>query len=221
MSFADGVVGYDFVKTLKLQLKEGRDFSKEFGTDSTSFMLNETAVNKMGLSDPVGETVTWGNHPGKVIGVIKDFHFSSMHQSIEPLILRLDENWNWGTILIRVKTGDTKEVLAGLEKLCAAMNPKFPFTYQFSDSEFFKLYKSEAIVSRLSNYFAFLAIFISCLGLFGLATFTAVQRTKEIGVRKVLGASVLKHCRHVIRKFYQTHCCCYVYRVSTGLVFHG
>ena len=144
----------------------------------------------MGLSDPVGETVTWGNHPGKVIGVIKDFHFSSMHQSIEPLILRLDENWNWGTILIRVKTGDTKEVLAGLEKLCAAMNPKFPFTYQFSDSEFFKLYKSEAIVSRLSNYFAFLAIFISCLGLFGLATFTAVQRTKEIGVRKVLGASV-------------------------------
>ena len=192
VSFADGVVGYDFVKTMKLQLKEGRDFSKEFGTDSTGFILNETAVNKMGLNDPVGETVTWGNHPGKVIGVIKDFHFSSMHQSIEPLILRLDENWNWGTILIRVKAGDTKEVLAGLGKLCAAMNPKFPFTYQFSDSEFSKLYKSEAIVSRLSNYFAFLAIFISCLGLFGLATFTAVQRTKEIGVRKVLGASVCK-----------------------------
>ncbi len=192
VSFADGVVGYDFVKTMKLQLKEGRDFSKEFGTDSVGFLLNETAVNKIGLNDPIGETVTWGNHPGKVIGVIKDFHFSSMHQSIEPLILRLDENWNWGTILIRVKAGNTKEVLAGLEKLCAAMNPKFPFTYQFSDSEFSKLYKSEAIVSRLSNYFAFLAIFISCLGLFGLATFTAVQRTKEIGVRKVLGASVLQ-----------------------------
>src|SRR4029079_13869683 len=190
VSFADGVIGYDFVKTMKLQLKEGRDFSKGFGTASVSYMLNETAVNKIGFDDPIGQTVTWGSHPGKVIGVIKDFHFSSMHQSIEPLILRLDENWNWGPILIRVKAGDTKEVLAGLGKLCAAMNPKFPFTYQFSDSEFSKLYKSAAIVSRLSNCFAFLAIFISCLGLFGLATFTAVQRTKEIGVRKVLGASV-------------------------------
>jgi len=190
VSFADGVVGYDFVKTMKLQLKEGRDFSKEFGTDSISYMLNETAVNKIGFINPIGETVTWGNHPGKIIGVLKDFHFSSMHQSIEPLILRLDENWTWGTILVRVKAGKTREVLAGIEKLCSAMNPKFPFTYQFSDSEFSKLYKSEAIVSRLSNCFAFLAIFISCLGLFGLATFTAVQRTKEIGVRKVLGASV-------------------------------
>jgi len=190
VSFADGVVGYDFVKTMKLQLKEGRDFSKEFGTDSISYMLNETAVNKIGFINPIGETVTWGNHPGKIIGVLKDFHFSSMHQSIEPLILRLDENWSWGTILVRVKAGKTREVLAGIEKLCSAMNPKFPFTYQFSDSEFSKLYKSEAIVSRLSNCFAFLAIFISCLGLFGLATFTAVQRTKEIGVRKVLGASV-------------------------------
>ncbi|HEV8504757.1 MAG TPA: ABC transporter permease [Chitinophagaceae bacterium] len=190
VSFADGVVGYDFVKTMKLQLKEGRDFSKEFGTDSVSFMLNETAVNKIGFSDPVGKTVVWGNHPGKVIGVVKDFHFSSMHQPIEPLILRLDENWGWGTVLVRMKAGSTKEVLSGLEKLCAAINPKFPFTWQFSDSEFSKLYQSEVIVSRLSNYFAFLAIFISCLGLFGLATFTAVQRTKEIGVRKVLGASV-------------------------------
>ena len=190
VSFADGVVGYDFVKTMKLQLKEGRDFSREFGTDSVAYMLNETAVNKIGFNDPIGQTVVWGNHPGKIIGVLKDFHFSSMHQSIEPLILRLDENWSWGTILVRTKAGNTKEVLAGLGKLCASMNPKFPFTWQFSDVEFSKLYKSESIVSRLSNYFAFLAIFISCLGLFGLATFTAAQRTKEIGVRKALGASV-------------------------------
>jgi putative ABC transport system permease protein len=190
VSFADGVVGYDFVKTMKLRLKEGRDFSKEFGTDSVGFMLNETAVNKICFSDPIGKTVVWGNHPGRIIGVIKDFNFSSMHQPIEPLILRLDENWGWGTVLVRMKAGNTKEVLSGLEKLCSAMNPKFPFTWQFSDSEFSKLYQSEVIVSRLSNYFAFLAIFISCLGLFGLSTFTAMQRTKEIGVRKVLGASV-------------------------------
>ncbi|MFT3747595.1 MAG: ABC transporter permease [Agriterribacter sp.] len=190
VSFADGIVGYDFIKTLKLSLKEGRDFSKEFGLDSTNFIVNETAVQKMGFENPVGQTITWGNHPGKIIGVLKDFHFNSMHQAIEPLILHVDENWSWGTILVRTKPGETKEAINGLERLCKAVNPKFPFTYQFSDLEFEKLYRSEQVVSKLSNIFAFLAIFISCLGLFGLAAFTAEQRTKEIGVRKVLGASV-------------------------------
>lgn len=190
ISFADGVVGYDFVKTLKLELKEGRDFSKEFGTDSASFLLNETAVKRMGFKNPVGQTVSWGNRAGKVVGVLKDFHFASMHQNIDPLIIRLDEKWSWGTILVRTQAGKTKEALASLERICKEINPKFPFTYQFSDLEFAKLYQSETIVSKLSNYFAFLAILISCLGLFGLATFTASQRTKEIGVRKVLGASV-------------------------------
>jgi putative ABC transport system permease protein len=189
VSFADGVIGYDFVKTMNLQMQSGRDFSKDFGTDSVAFLLNETAVNKIGLKDPVGKTITWGNHNGKVIGVIKDFHFNSLHETIEPLIMRLDENWTWGTILVRIKAGKTKEAIASLQQICKQLNPKFPFTYQFSDLEYAKLYESEAVVSKLANIFAFLAIFISCLGLFGLATFTAEQRTKEIGVRKVLGAS--------------------------------
>ncbi|MES1220349.1 MAG: FtsX-like permease family protein, partial [Bacteroidota bacterium] len=190
ISFADGVVGYDFVKTMKLQLKDGRDFSKDYSSDSVGFLLNETAVNRIGFKNAVGQTMVWGNHPGKVIGVLKDFHFNSMHQNIDPLIVRLDENWPWGTILVRTKAGKTKEAIAGLDKLCKTLNPKFPFTYQFSDLEFSKLYRSEEIVSQLANYFAVIAVFISCLGLFGLATFTAAQRTKEIGVRKVLGASV-------------------------------
>lgn len=190
VSFADAVVGYDYVKTMKLTLKEGRDFSKDFGTDSASFILNETAVKKIGFQNPLGQTVTWGNRPGKIIGVLQDFHFNSIHQDIEPLIIRLDEHWTWGMILVRTKAGKTKEALAGLEKICKSLNPKFPFTYQFSDQEYDKLYRGEQVVSKLSNIFAFLAIFISCLGLFGLATFTAEQRTKEIGVRKVLGASV-------------------------------
>ena len=190
VGFADGVVGYDFVKTMKLQLKEGRDFSKEISSDSIGFLLNETAVDKIGFKNPVGQTMIWGNHAGKVIGVLKDFHFNSLHQTIEPLIVRLDENWTWGTILIRTQAGKTKEAIAGLEKICKELNPKFPFAYQFSDQEFANLYKSETVVSKLSDYFAFIAIFISCLGLLGLATFTAAQRTKEIGVRKVLGASV-------------------------------
>jgi ABC-type antimicrobial peptide transport system permease subunit len=120
---------------------------------------------------------------------MKNFHFNSLHETIEPLIMRLDENWTWGTILVRIKAGKTKQSIAALQKICKQLNPKFPFTYQFSDLEYAKLYSSEAVVSKLSNIFAFLAIFISCLGLFGLATFTAEQRTKEIGVRKVLGAS--------------------------------
>ncbi len=189
ISFADAVVGYDFVKTMKLQLQSGRDFSTAFGTDSSSFIINEAAAATMGYKQAVGETVSWGNRAGKVIGVLKDFHFSSMHETIEPLIIRLDENWKFGTVLVRT-SGNTREAIASLEKTSKILNPKIPFTYQFSDQEFSKLYRSEEMVSKLSNYFAFLAIFISCLGLFGLATFTAAQRTKEIGVRKVLGASV-------------------------------
>ncbi|HET7116664.1 MAG TPA: ABC transporter permease, partial [Hanamia sp.] len=188
VSFADGVVGYDFVKTMDMKLADGRDFSKAFN-DSSSLLLNETAVKKIGLKDPIGKTITWGRHDGTIIGVIKDFHFNSLHTPIEPLIIRLDENWNWGTILVRIKAGETKQALADLEKICKDLNPKFPFTYQFSDLQYAKLYKSEEVVSKLSNYFAFLAIFISCLGLFGLAMFTAEQRNKEIGIRKVLGAS--------------------------------
>lgn len=189
VSFADAVVGYDFVNTMKLHLKDGRDFSKDFA-DTASYLLNETAAARMGFQKAVGQTVTWGNNPGKVVGVLKDFHFSSMHQTIDPLIVRLDENWPWGTILIRTKAGNTKEAIAGLEKICKELNPKFPFTCQFSDLQFSNLYKSEEVVSKLSNYFALLAILISCLGLFGLATFTASQRIKEIGVRKVIGATV-------------------------------
>lgn len=190
ISFADGVAGYDFVKTMNLQMQYGRDFSKDYGTDSAAFLLNETAVKKIGLKDPVGKTITWGRHPGKIIGVMKDFHFNSLHETIEPLIMRLDENWTWGTILVRIKAGKTQEAITALQKICKQVNPKFPFTYQFADLEYAKLYSNEGVISKLSNIFAFLAIFISCLGLFGLATFTAEQRTKEIGVRKVLGAPV-------------------------------
>ena len=104
-------------------------------------------------------------------------------------MLRLGENIDWGQALVRTQPGKTKEALASLEKVCKELNPKFPFTYKFSDEEYAKLYKSEQVVSQLANYFAFLAIFISCLGLLGLVMFTAEQRTKEFGIRKVLGAS--------------------------------
>ncbi|HLI92427.1 MAG TPA: FtsX-like permease family protein, partial [Puia sp.] len=199
--FADGVVGYDFVKTMRLQLKRGRDFSKDYPSDSVGFLLNETAVRVMGLRNPLGSTVTWGRHPGKVVGVIKDFHFNSLHQTIDPLIIRLDEDWSWGTILVRTRAGMTRQAVSGLENLCRELNPKFPFTYQFSDEAFNRQYRSDEVVSQLSEVFAFLAIFISCLGLLGLAAFTAAQRTREIGVRKVLGATAASIATMLSRDF--------------------
>ncbi|GAB4046634.1 ABC transporter permease [Spirosoma litoris] len=189
VKFADETVGYDFVKTMGLTMVEGRDFSRAFGTDSVGFLVNEAALAKIGYKTGVDQPLTWGSRQGKIIGVLKDFHFSSMHQAIEPIILRLDETRIWGTVIIRAEAGKTKEALASLEKVSHELNPNFPFSYQFSDLEFSKLYRSEHMVSQLANYFAILTIFISCLGLFGLATFAAEQRTKEIGVRKVLGAS--------------------------------
>jgi hypothetical protein len=188
-AIADTKVGYDFVKTLKLQLKDGRDFSKEFD-DSANFLLNEAAVRKIGYKNPVGMPLWWGDHKGKIVGVLKDFHFNTMYETIEPLFIRLDDNLKWGNIIVRIQAGKTKEAITGLERICKELNPNFTFNYQFSDQEYTKLYNSEQVVSKLSNYFAFLAIFISCLGLLGLVMFIAEQRLKEIGIRKVLGASV-------------------------------
>jgi ABC-type antimicrobial peptide transport system permease subunit len=188
--FTNAAAGFDFVKTLKLTVLEGRDFSKDFGTDTAGYILNESALKKIGYKDPVGKRLTFWGKKGSVIGVVKDFHFNSLREPIAPLIIRLGEKDKWGTVLVRTKPGQTREALASLETVYKSLNPKFPFTYQFSDLEYQKLYKSEETVQRLSTFFAFLGIFISCLGLLGLAMFTAEQRTKEIGIRKVLGASM-------------------------------
>lgn len=189
-SIADVIVGYDFVKTLKLQLKDGRDFSTSHGTDSANFLVNESMAARLGYHNPIGKKLSWGSEEGMIIGVLKDFHFYSMHTSIDPMVIRLNEKQKYGTILVRVEAGKAKEALSALENLSNEVNPKTPFTYQFADEQYARLYNNEQLVSRLASWFACIAIFISCLGLFGLASFTAEQRTKEIGVRKVLGASV-------------------------------
>ncbi len=189
IEFTESAVGYDFVKTMHLQLAEGRDFSKDFASDSVGYLINESALKIIGYKDPIGKPLTFWKKPGAIIGVLKDFHFSSVHTPISPLVLRLGENFDWGQALIRIMPGKTNEALAALKKVCTELNPKFPFTYKFSDEEYARLYKSESVISKLADYFAFLAIFISCLGLLGLIMFTAEQRTKEFGIRKVLGAS--------------------------------
>ncbi len=181
---------YDLVKTMDLQLLEGRDFSKDFVTDSVGFIVNEAALQRIGYKNPIDQPLRMWEKQGKIIGVVKDFHFQSLHDPISPLIIYLRPKWVSGNILVKTEKGKTKEALADLEKICKELNPKFPFTYKFADDEYAKLYKSEQMISSLSRSFSFLAIFISCLGLFGLITFTAEQRIKEIGIRKVLGASV-------------------------------
>jgi hypothetical protein len=181
-------VGYDFVKTMQAEIVQGRDFSENFA-DSANYLINETALRKIGYKDPIGKPLTFWGIKGTIIGVIKDFHFNTLHVPIEPLVIRLS-NATGGAALIRTEPGKTKIALDGLEKLHQQLNPEFVFSHQFADEEYGMLYKSEQVVQKLSKYFAFLAIFISCLGLLGLVIFTAEQRTKEIGIRKVLGASV-------------------------------
>ncbi len=188
IDFTQIAVGYDFSKTMHVQFAQGRDFSKDFPTDSVGYIINESALKIIGYKDPIGKPLTFWQKPGTIIGVLKDFHFNSVHTPINPLVVRLGEEIDWGQALIRTQPGRTKEALASLEKVCKELNPKFPFTYKFSDEEYAKLYKSEQVAGSLANCFAFLAIFISCLGLLGLAMFTAEQRTKEFGIRKVLGA---------------------------------
>ncbi len=188
-------VGYGFLKLMNLTLLQGRDFSEDFPSDSTtgstsSYIINETAVKLIGYNDPIGKPLGIFQHHGKIIGVIKDFNFKSLREPIEPLLINLDESIDWGYVLIKTEPGKTQEALAGAQKLFNEIEPKFPFRYSFADEEYQKLYDNEQTVSTLTHYFSFLAIFISCLGLLGLTMFTVEQRTKEIGVRKVIGASV-------------------------------
>ena len=186
--FSVMTVDYDFLETMGITLKEGRDFSKAYGTDTAAFIVNEEAARLMQLREPVGEWLKWGDE-GHIIGVMKDFHTRSMHSPMQPLILRLQPQ-NENLVFARVAGGKTTETLAAIEGILKRHNPAYPFEYRFMDDDFERMYRSESIISTLTNYFAGIAIFISCLGLFGLALFTAEQRTKEIGVRKVLGASV-------------------------------
>jgi len=188
--FIHAGIGPDFMKVMKLRMAAGRDFSEDFPTDSSGVIINETAAALMGFrSDPIGKTIYSGDYPLHIIGVVKDFHFQSLHETILPLVL-FGQKKNFGMALIRTQPGRTPVALAGLKDICKRLNPAFPFTYMFSDQEYAKLYTGEAVIGRLSVIFAALAIFISCLGLLGLSMFTAEQRIKEIGIRKVLGASV-------------------------------
>jgi len=205
--FSNNPITYDYLKTMGIELIRGRDFDPSFSLDTMNYLVNEAAARKIGYQDPVGKELTMWGDKGMIIGLMKDFHHNSLHVPIEPLILRLFKgSWvkdggYWGNVIIRTEKGKSKQAIASMEKVFKQFNPGFPFKYYFTDDEIAKNYKAEHTVSKLSRYFAFLAIFISCLGLFGLVTFTAEQKTKEIGIRKVLGASVTGIVRMLSKDF--------------------
>jgi putative ABC transport system permease protein len=179
-----------FVNVFQMKLLNGRSFSSEFKGDSTNYVLNEKAVKTMGMTvqNAVGKPLSFGRDKGIIIGVVKDFNFKPIQLPIEPLILR--QNKYGGYIFVRSKPGNTEATIHALEKICGRLNPAYPFEYSFLDQDLAHLYRGEQRIGSLFNIFAILAIFISCLGLYGLSAFIAEQRTREIGVRKVLGASV-------------------------------
>ncbi len=191
VGFKPASVGFDFVKLMNLKITEGRDFSKNISTDSTdAFLVNEEAVKEMGMKNPIGKWVSAWQKKGHIIGILKDYHTHSLREPIKPVILDVKEYEYFGVIIVRTIPGKTKEALASLAKVYKEINPNYPFTYQFVDEEYKNLYSNELIIAKLSILFASLAILISCLGLLGLVMFSAEQRTKEIGIRKVLGASM-------------------------------
>lgn len=191
VGFRPTSVGYDFVKLMKLQIAEGRDFSRDYATDSAdAFLVNQEAIKEMGMKDPIGKWVSAWAKKGHIVGILKDYHTNSLRERIRPLIVDVKEYEYFGVVLVRTEPGKTKEAIASLEKAYHDINPNYPFDYKFVDDDYNQMYKSEQLIGHLSDAFAILALSISCLGLLGLVMFSAEQRTKEIGIRKVLGATV-------------------------------
>ena len=190
IDFRDVVVTPEFGSTIGWHIVRGRDFSRAFPSDSGAMILNETAAKTLGFKDPIGKVVKYFDHPFTIIGVAEDMLTNRPFDPIQPAVFM--ERGGTGIITLRIKAGvSPRKALGAMSTLFKQYNPSSPFTYKFNDAEFDHKFEAEERVGKLAGIFAILAIFISCLGLFGLASFMAEQRTKEIGVRKVLGAGLL------------------------------
>lgn len=182
-------VDYGMLEALGISIEKGRSFARNFGSDSTKIIFNEAAIGFMGLKEPVGKKVKFWGSEMEIVGVTKDFHFQSFHEKVKPLLFYLAPDNTW-RFMAKIEAGKDQAVIDRLRQLYRQFNPGYSFEYTFLDADYQNLYVAEQRVAVLSRYFAGLAILISCLGLFGLAAFTADRRKKEIGIRKVLGASV-------------------------------
>jgi putative ABC transport system permease protein len=218
----DGLfVDYNFIPLYQLKLVAGRNFSKQFGTDTTQAMiLNEAATRLLGYAKPrdaIGRKFDQWGRTGQIIGVLKDFHYQSLQQVIKPFTMRMD-GWGDGIITVKISGANLKGTIEAIEKKWAQLIPNRPFEYSFMDEIFDKHYRAEDKFGNLFFYFAVLAIFISCLGLLGLASYSTIQRTREIGVRKVLGASVTNIVKLLSVEFIKLVMISLVIAIPIGLI---
>jgi putative ABC transport system permease protein len=186
-------VDQEFFNTYEVALAAGRDFSKDIRSDdSLAFMLNEASAAMLGMTpeECVGKEFQYGGVKGRIIGVVKDFHFESLHEPIVPVVFEPFQSRNFGALSVKLEGSSFQDGLAAIEKVWRDFVPYRPFEYTFLSTQYKDLYEAEQRQSQLFIIFAGLAILIACLGLFGLATFNTLQRVKEVGIRKVLGASV-------------------------------
>lgn len=204
-------VDYDYLHTLNMNLVDGRHFSRDFGSDSTGIIINEAAAKIIGLENPIGAKLYMPHFEDNsvsstftIIGVVEDFHYESLRQQIGPLIMRLGNNQS--AVAVRISAIQMEEVLNDIEQKWSSMAPMMPFTYHFLDDSFDAMYKTEQRVGKVALFFSLLAIIIACLGLFGLTTYMVEQRTKEIGIRKVLGASVSGIVALISKEFVKLVC---------------
>ena len=195
-------VDFDFIETLKIEMKEGRSFSKEYSSDASSgFVINEEVAKLMGRESVVGESCMFFGREGTIIGVTRNWHYQPVRNEIEPLAIYIEPEWN-RVMLIRIPTGNISESIKSIETVWKRVIPTYPFEYYFLDENFDEMYRTEESIGTLLKYFTVLAVFVACLGLFGLASFTSEQRTKEIGIRKVLGANVSNITLLLCREFF-------------------
>ena len=194
-------VDHDYAETFDLEIVQGRDFSEEYPTDATeAYLVNQSAVRFMGMEEPIGKRVALAGREGRIIGVVKNFNHKPLIFDVSPMVMGIRPSWYYD-LLIKIKADDMPGSLAHIEKVFKDVSPAFPFEYHFLDDFFETIYVPLKIMNSIFNSFAFLAVFISCLGLFGLSSLLLEQRKKEIGIRKILGASIAGVLFLVSRKF--------------------
>ena len=203
VDFPNNRVSYEFGKTVNWKIKAGRDFSKDFATDSAAFIINESAASFLGFDNPVGKVLKWNGEPFTIIGIVNDIMQESPFYPVRPTLYHIGKYENMYNLILRLNPAqNVKQSLSSIEKIWKKYTPQVPFDYKFIDEEFGNKFRAEERIGKLASYFAVLAIFISCLGLFGMASFVAEQRTKEIGIRKVLGAGVVTLWRMLSTEFF-------------------
>lgn len=202
VDFTNLEMGFGFIETMGIQVLEGRSYDKSRANEDQKIIFNETAIKSMGIEDPIGKTIKLWGKDRQIIGIVKDFHTESIHENISPTFILAFENLS--KTLVRLQGETTTETILRIENLYKEFNAEIPFEFRFIDSDFQQMYLAEQRVSKLSKSFSAIAILISCLGLFGLAAFTAERRTKEIGIRKALGSGIWQIVRLLSADFTKT-----------------